>query len=735
LNSKRVIQVAVCAALIAVIVAGAGLFPAQAVAGQKNKPATLHGAAAIDQLKQDGQYDGLQTAMNQARFNVSRAENTPLGRSAWHAPNPAAGYDAYITETGVSIAVNDTSVVSLNLHSLGYGAGLRTVAPGEVSGDKQTINLMREGGVREWYINTPEGLEQGFTLMEAPGAQQAGEPLRLALQVSEGWRAAVRDDGQAVTLRSTEGQAVDYGKLAVRDHLGRDIPARLTVVKKQVVIEVEDREATYPLTIDPFFSLQQKLLAADGVFYDYLGNAVALDGDTLVVGAVYDNIGANSDQGSAYVFRRNGTVWTFQQQLIAPDGAAFDYFGSAVAISGDTVVAGAWADKIGTNMGQGSAYVFTRSGDYWSFQQKLTASDGAYSDFFGMSVALDGDRLAVGAEGDDITSTDQGSAYVFTRSGGVWSFQQKLFASDGQVQAAFGGSITLDGNTLAVGARSDAFNLNFQQGSVYVFVLTGPILGPQHWTQQQKLRAGDGAKGDFFGYSVALDGDTLAVGAKYDDIGANIDQGSVYVFTRSGTDWMQKQKLTAPDGATYDTFGYSVAISGDTVVGGANEDQFGANVLQGSAYVFTRSGGYWTVEQKLSAYDGAAYDKFGYSVAISGDTVAVGAPGDSDTISLHGAVYVFNVPSTPTLVLQPEILPDGTMGMPYNETLTATGGTAPYRFVAQSPLPPGLVLNTHGVLRGTPTEDGTFRFRVQVIDANGYTTDCEGAITIAKSEG
>ena len=139
---------------------------------------------------------------------------------AWHAPNPAAGYDAYVTEAGVSIAVNDESYVSLSLHSLGYGAALQAVGSGEVSGDKQTINLMRDGGVREWYVNGPDGLEHGFTLNEPPGARQQGAPLRLALQVSAGWRAVASDDGKLVTLSGTDGQAVEYGKLVVQRQPG-----------------------------------------------------------------------------------------------------------------------------------------------------------------------------------------------------------------------------------------------------------------------------------------------------------------------------------------------------------------------------------------------------------------------------------------------------------------------------------------------------------------------------------
>ncbi|MGH9937121.1 MAG: FG-GAP repeat protein, partial [Blastocatellia bacterium] len=336
------------------------LFPAQPVAGQEPRPGALRGAAALDQLKRDGQYDSLQAAMNQARFSVSLADDTPLGRAAWHAPNPAAGYDAYVTEEGVSIAVKDRSYVSLSLHSLGYGEALQSVAPGEVFADKQTINIARNGGVREWFVNGPDGLEHGFTLSEplgGAGARQAGVPLRLALQVSAGWRAMASDDGKLVTLRGAGDQAVEYGKLVARDKLGRNIWARLTVADEQVVIEVEDHDAEYPLTIDPLFTLQQRLLAANGAQFDLLGYAVALSGNTALVGA--PGVSAtNVDQGAVYVFVRNGAVWTQQARLLAQDGGAGEFFGAAVALDGDTALIGATpADPDSLVPTKGAAYI------------------------------------------------------------------------------------------------------------------------------------------------------------------------------------------------------------------------------------------------------------------------------------------------------------------------------------------------------------------------------------------
>jgi len=410
---------------------------------------------------------------------------------------------------------------------------------------------------------------------------------------------------------------------------------------------VESTRVPYRPAADPPVTQQQKLSALDGAANNHFGTAVALSGDTLVVGAP-DNNGASDDQGAVFVYTRSGATWTLQQKLTAQDGAANGGFGFSVAISGDTVVIGAPLDDIGGNKDQGSAYVFTRSltpgGAIWTQQQKLTAQDGAVEDFFGLSVAVSGETVAVTAFGDDIgASENQGSAYVFTRGQTTWTQQQKLTADDGAAGQFFGRSVALSGDTIAVGDSINQIGANFDQGSVYVFIRNGTV-----WTQQQKLIAGDGAEGDQFGLSVALSGDTILAGAPDDDIGGKFDQGSAYVFTRSGAVWTQQQKLTANDGAAVDFFGSAVALSGDTIVVGAEDDEIGegaGNLGQGSAYVFTRGGAVWTQRQKLIADDGAAVDRFGSGVTFGGDTVVVGSPLDDVGANRdQGSAYVFVLP-------------------------------------------------------------------------------------------
>ena len=384
---------------------------------------------------------------------------------------------------------------------------------------------------------------------------------------------------------------------------------------------------------------QSQLIASGGEEGDLFGNAVAISGDTAIVGAYSDDVGANADQGSAYVFVRSGAIWTQQAQLTAPDGATADLFSIAVAISGDTALVGAHFDDVGANTNQGSAYVFTRIGTTWTQQAQLTASGGSADDLFGIAVALSGDTVIVGASGDDVGSnSDQGTAYVFIRSGATWTQQAQLTAPDGATTDLFGVCVALSSDTALVGAHFDDVGANTNQGSAWAFSRIGTKwIGPE-----MQLIASDGATNDQFGYSVALSGDTALVGAPFDDVGTFTDQGSAYVFTRSGSIWIQQAQLTATGGAANDRFGYSVALSGDTALVGAYLDDIGANGDRGSAYVFTRTGATWTQQAQLTATGGAANDQFGIAVALSGDTALVGAWLDDVVInSNQGAAYVF----------------------------------------------------------------------------------------------
>jgi uncharacterized protein (TIGR03437 family) len=396
------------------------------------------------------------------------------------------------------------------------------------------------------------------------------------------------------------------------------------------------------LAINLPFTQLFKQAARDGAANDDYGCSVAADGDTIVVGADLDTVGNNARQGSAYVLVRSGGDWVLQQKLTANDGAAEDRFGASVAISGGAIVIGAPFDKTGTNVNQGSAYVFARSGSVWSLQQKLTANDGAANDQFGASVAISGGAVVAGAFSDDIDAkADQGSAYVFVRSSGVWSFQQKLTANDGAANDQFGASVAISGGTVIAGALLDDLGTTSNTGSAYVFVRSGTV-----WTQQQRLTANIARSNDLFGAAVAINGDIAIIGAPLADPFGVVNQGAAYVFARSGGVWSFQQELRANDGETEDQFGSSVAINGDTALVGAHFDDIGAGsgiaLDQGSAYLFTRSGAGWTPRQKLTAHASAARELFGNAVALNGDRAFVGAPhAKVGANASQGAVYIF----------------------------------------------------------------------------------------------
>ncbi len=346
------------------------------------------------------------------------------------------------------------------------------------------------------------------------------------------------------------------------------------------------------------------------------GSSVSMDGDTMVVGAPEENA-LGTASGAAYVFVKIDDAWYIQAKILASDGAGGDRFGSSVAVEGDTLVVGAyWADAPGYQ--SGAAYVFRRTGSLWTEEAKITASDGVAGDDFGVSVAVDGATVVVGANQEGELGAAAGAAYVFVNPGGGWTEQQKLTAGDGGASDQFGTSVAVDGETVLVGAHTHSAHGSFA-GAAYVFTRSAGV-----WSEQQELLPTGLQPDDRFGFSVALEGDTSVVGAIYDGAGA------AYVFVRSGVTWSQQQRLSDRDGVVGDQFGRSVDISSDTVVVGAIFDDHlggaGGGIDAGSAFVFTRSGTVWTQQQMLGPGESVGGDWFGYSVAVSGDNLVAGVP-------------------------------------------------------------------------------------------------------------
>jgi len=349
------------------------------------------------------------------------------------------------------------------------------------------------------------------------------------------------------------------------------------------------------------------------------GFAVSLDLNTAIAGAPYE-AGAGTNRGAAYVHTRSGTTWTQQQKLTASDTEDGDIFGVSVGIDGDTAIVGAPYESTGGTQ-SGAAYVFTRSGSTWTEQQKLVASDASSFSEFGASVAISGNTVIVGAYQDNGAGSSRGAAYVFTRSGSTWTQQQKLAASDPEDFAYFGWSVSIQNDDAVVGARLKGDG-GSNRGAAYVFTRSGST-----WTQQQKLTASDTADNDEFGISVSIDQNTVIVGADR-RLGFGVDNGAAYVFTRSGTTWTQEQKLVPSDLVNADSFGCAVAVQNNIAIIGAYLDTENGSGA-GSAYIFTRSGGTWTEFQKIFSSDIAPNDSFGFSVSLDSNTLLVGASNEN----------------------------------------------------------------------------------------------------------
>ena len=319
-------------------------------------------------------------------------------------------------------------------------------------------------------------------------------------------------------------------------------------------------------------------------------------------------------------------------KLVASDAAAGDFFGNSVAIDGDVAIVGAdRVDEFGVDAG--AAYVFRFDGVLWNEEAKLSPSDVAAGDFFGRRVALHGDVAVVPSLHHDDSFTDSGAVYVFRYDGVGWVEEQKLVAPDPGTGDQFGNAVAVRDDVLVIGSRFDDTDVS-TSGSTFVFRFDGA-----NWNFEQKLQASDRAFGDRFGEEVTIDGTAIAIGARDDDDGGS-NSGSVYVFRDGGVSWSQEAKLTASDAGAGDLFGEAVDMRGDVLLVGATlSDAAGSNA--GSAYVFRYDGMAWSEEAQLLASDAGGGDRFGRAVATCADVAIIGAFRDDDLGTNAGAAYVF----------------------------------------------------------------------------------------------
>ena len=691
-------------------VQGLGADPAPATPAIGQAPAAVHpGPTARRTYGPEETPPGLSAEdWRQVRAQIVRqryrVEADPEQAGTFHARNPAQGLEVSFTPSGAVLRPERGGWDwGLKLRAYGYRAESQTLPDSAVPvAEGERLHYPWTDSLRETFSNDDRGIEQLWVLERRPQGPAGAAPLRLEFEVRGALKARVTGPADAVFADVAGATVLTYSGLKVQDARGQVIPAHFEGGGGRLAILVDDGAAEYPLTIDPLIEQQDYLKASNTNAEAWFGDSVAVSGDTVVVGGGDDSCatGVDGDQadnwcwsaGAAYVFVRSNGAWTQQAYLKASNTEAWDAFGTEVAVSGDTVVVtapnegsaatGVNGDQTDNSAGfSGAAYVFVRSGGVWAQQAYLKASNTDTWDEFGTSVAISGDTVVVGAPGeasaatgvngnqDDDSAYQAGATYVFVRSNGVWAQQAYLKAFNTSAYDHFGGSVAISGDTVVVGAPGD----DSFRGAAYVFVRTGSV-----WTQQEYIKASNVDRGDRFGSSVAVFGDTAVVGADYEDsaaTGINGNQadnsaesaGAAYVFLRSNGVWTQQAYLKASNTGAGDEFGSSVAVSdGTAVVGAPYEDSAatGVNgdqadnsaVMAGAAYVFVRAGGVWTQQVYLKASNSDAYDYFGRSVTVSSDTVVVGAPGEAsaatgvngdqadDSAPFAGAAYVFQSP-------------------------------------------------------------------------------------------
>ena len=484
-----------------------------------------------------------------------------------------------------------------------------------------------------------------------------------------------------------------------------------------------------------------KLGANDGNTGDHLGAAVAASHSAVVAGAPQDDDRGNNS-GAAYIYvwpSVQSTQWMQFQKLVPADGAAGDNFGAAVAISGNTVVVGAPFNRPGS-VSAGSAYVYERSttgAQLWVEVRKLAAPDGLAGDEFAGALAIDQDTIVVGARTDDDSGTSSGTAYVFSRHQGGsnnWGFVKKLAAADAAAGDEFGKAVGVQGNTVVVGAHLDVHN-GVSTGSAYLFQRNQG--GTNNWGQVKKLVPSDGLGTDGFGFAVGVYTDTVAVGSpKHDHLGN--DRGAVYLFARDqgGTNnWGQVKEVFSPSALNNDQFGYSVSTHRDKLAVGAPFEGLDNQSRFGGAYAFARhqeGADNWGLVVKLDRSDTANNDEFGIANSIGQDTVAVGMSADDDRGNDSGSVYIYRLKyNNPPQLIAP--IPDqiaitnelfeltlsaATFGDPdVGDTLTLTATLSD-----GSPLPAWLSFSSSTLtFSGTPDMSQTFNIRVTAADEDGAT--------------
>lgn len=606
---------------------------------------------------------------------LQSALSAAVGRDipAYHAQRVADGFEAatahhrlvaYFTSGGVELRTKNANWL-MQVLRFGYRDRMQIVGAAAPLANQNRVEY-RRGTLTEWYVNGPEGLEQGFTISKPPREENAGF-LTIALGLTGNLHAAMEANGSGLSLTANDGKRVfGYSGLRAQDATGKALHAWLELVGGELLLRTDDTHARYPVVIDPWIQLAE-LTASDGVNDDQLGISVSVSGATVVAGAASATVNGNAGQGAAYVFVKPSSGWgdmTQTAKLTASDGKAGDGFGGAVFVGADIIGVGA-CPQSGVCNGPGKVYVFSKPKSGWTttskFKAKLTASDGAANDGFSNELAgtINGGTIVVGAAGATINGNiGQGAAYVFVKPLTGWktATQTAKLTESAGTAGDFAGEVSINDNatTIFVGAPGTLVGSNAGQGVVYLFLRSPGAVWKTTSTFNAQLSASDGAAYDDFGFCqagsncISGDGGTVLAGAPQENFatGTATGPGKAYIFVQPTGGWTTTSaftaKLTAAGGVTGDLLGWSAAITHRKALVGAVSANGGA----GAAYVFNKPKTGWRTTSKfaakLVASDGAPSDGFGFAVSISGSIITVGAPNHPYSGSAGpGSAYVF----------------------------------------------------------------------------------------------
>ena len=386
----------------------------------------------------------------------------------------------------------------------------------------------------------------------------------------------------------------------------------------------------------------EQLFVADGDPNDWYGFCIDISGDVAVVSAPRSD-DAGKDSGSVYVYRFNGVSWIEEAKLQPSDAGTLHWFGWSVAIDGNVIIVGSTQTQ---DAGEwtGSAYIFRFNGTNWIEESRLLADGvGHWWEEFGYDVAIDGNRVLIGAPKANYNGSKSGAAYIFKFDGSDWIQEAKLLASDGVELGQFGGSVAILGKTAVMGAPGND-TTGHTAGSMYIFQFDG-----SNWYETEKLRASDATHGDHLGHSLSISGNKILVtsygddNARPGDVFCNSGSAYVFRFDSSSLSWKEEAKLQIPEAVCGDLWGWSGEISGNTVVIGAPGGGWGYGIGPGYATVFRYDGTNWVRGESLLASDGEYGDHFGWSVGLDSNTAIVGADFDCHNESCSGSAYVFDV--------------------------------------------------------------------------------------------